>query len=195
MSVRVEGSRLDVRRTFEQSRTRRRVCPTRSPGSLTMSEPREKPDSRRVIIACPCATGAAPPDLPSGCERRRPCIDIAPRAPRTKDMPPISLRAMICSSATACISGSMSLQVGGRTVQRAGQCASWAVCGHCGCGRGPHEFFRSCIARAALAWSSSSTCFAPKIDDLARPLGTNIQNPRALSRLGKGLGACRNPAA
>ena len=114
VSVRAEGSRLDVQRTLEQSSTRRRVFPARSPGSLTVSEPREKPDSRRVSIACPRATGAAP--ALSDCERRRPCIDIAPRAPRAKDMPPISLRAIVCSSATTVISDNMSLQVGGRAM-------------------------------------------------------------------------------
>ena len=95
--------------------------------------------------------------------------------PRAKDMPPISLRAMACSSAAACISGSISLQVTGRAVQHAGHCASWAVW-VVGCVGGPHELLRACIARAALACSSSSTCFAPITDALARPLGTNIQN-------------------
>ena len=120
--VSAEGSRLDVLRTFEESRTRKRWRPCRSPGSLTSSEPREKADSRRVIIACPRAAGAAPP---------RDGLRRAPRAkdkpPRAKDMPPSSLRAMVCSSAVACNSGSISLQVKARAVQHAGQCASWAV--------------------------------------------------------------------
>ena len=72
-------------------------------------------------------------------------------------------------------------------------CELGCVGGGFGCVGGTHELLRACIARASLACSSSSTCFAPITDALARPLGTNIQNLGPLG-LPSGLGrAARLP--